>query len=323
MSLRLGSCAVLVVLALAGCSDGPGPAQDEDPFADIPVDAPASGKGLIRGLVIDEAIVPVADATITVTGLGLETQSNEQGAFVFNNLDPATYFLQITKPGFDGVQQSAVVEAGVAAPDIVKVLLIRAPGTEPYFVPSHYQGYISCALLVANRLFGPELCDPTGATFGEDDATPFFAVDARPATFLQIEVQWEENQPGGDRLTVTAYACDLQGDCDGSAGSSQRVCQVWGASPHVCRVSSDAGTGNPDGTGGGNGLDEAAFGSGTEPGFRVWTAADCAEILCVPGTALGVGVVIEQTFDVYNHVFYNFAPPEDWIFVRDGPPAGP
>ena len=118
---------LLLVPLLAGCADEAAPEVDD--FAqnlDQELQA-TEDTGIIRGVVVDFAIVPVADATVTLTGLDRSTQTNEAGAFGFDGLEPGTYFLEISKLGYNSTQASTDVEAGTDTPPVVKVRLEAAP----------------------------------------------------------------------------------------------------------------------------------------------------------------------------------------------------
>ncbi len=308
---------LFVTAALAGCAGAETHAQPNDSLG---LEA-TSETGLIRGVVVDDAIVPIEGAVVSLMNQDLSTVTNEVGLFGFDGLPEGNYFLIVNADGFTEVQQSAIVVAGDDDPPIQKVTLPRIPQDQrPYVIPSQYTAYVNCAALIGTDL---RRCDPQNLLFGTDDSEPFFDAPALLPDFLQIETNWDANQQGGDRITLTVYACDLEGACDGGSSSPQRMCQVWGPSHQMCKISQHSGWGNPDGTGGGNGLKSAAFGVGDRPGFKTWIAADCAEALCVPGTAIGVGLLVQQEVEVFNHVFYNFLPSEDWVFLEDGAPPIP
>ena len=79
---------LLLAVTLAGCSDGEAPAPEPDEsFQPVVTD---SDLGAISGVVVDEAILPVVGATVTVQGLGLTTETNEGGQFVVEELEPGT-----------------------------------------------------------------------------------------------------------------------------------------------------------------------------------------------------------------------------------------
>jgi hypothetical protein len=311
--------ALLGSLLLAGCSGGgadPDPALDAD-FEDLGLEA-TSTTGVIRGIVVDDAIKPVAGATVTLSGGAGTATTDEGGLFGFDDLPAQTYFLQVEKAGYRPTQQSADVVAGVAEPPIVKVLLQADASTLPYVVQHLYRGYIQCSFKVANIVFDAQSCDPAGLTglSTNDDSSPWFAVTAKP-TYYQSEMQWETTQATGAGLVTIQLACD-EGDCGET--DTNRLCNVRGHSPLTCRVTLNESSDGGEGGGGGHGIDESGLGSDLM-GYTVSMYANCFE--CIPGTVLGLGVVLEQKFEVYNHLFYQYQPPEGWSFLVDGAPPSP
>ena len=146
-----------------------------------------------------------------------------------------------------------------------------------------------------------------------DDSAPWFPVEGQP-TYYQSEMTWETTQATGAGLVTIQLACD-EGDCGET--DTNRLCNVRGHAPLVCRVTLNESF---DNGAGGHGIVEA--GLGTElGGYTVRMFANCFE--CVPGTVLGLGVVLEQKFEVYNHLFYGYSPPEGWTFLADGAPPAP
>lgn len=308
--------AALPFLVLAGCSGG-GAATEEVDFDQLGLEATAT-TGVIRGLVVDEAIKPVAGAKVTLTGTPQTAASDENGLFGFEGLAAATYFLQVEKLGFRPSQQSADVVAGIAEPAITKVLLVADPSSLPYVVQHLYEGYIQCSFKAANIVFDAESCDPGGATglSQNDDSAPWFAVTAQPLLY-QSEMTWDSNQQLGTGLVTIQLACD-EGDCGET--DTNRLCNVRGHSPLVCRVNGTMSNDGMESGGGGHGLEEAELGT-ENMGYSVSMFSNCFE--CVPGTVLGLGVVLEQRFQVYNHLFYGYLPPDGWMFITDGPPPPP
>lgn len=301
----VGPRALLVVamLGLAGCSDAPAPSDEDESFDDVELKA-SDTTGVIRGIVIDAAITPVAGATVTVIGNSVETTTDEQGRFFFESLDQGTYFLHVEKPGYATVQQSAEVAAGVASPPIIKVLLQRVPGTEPFVLSLSFVGYIGCAVKVAN-LVQDNVCGLAGGIDPDKNEVIVFGTDQVPH-LLQTEILWEHTQEFGRQLGTIQYVQD-----DG--GSRQRIGNVWGESPLICTVTRDAVCDNGDGTGGGgDGLNETGF-----PGnFWARVYAACVP-QCVYG-AVGFGLVLQQDYSLFSTAFFNWLPPEGWSLVRDG-----
>lgn len=293
--------ALLAATALAGCSDDPAPADDDEPaFEDLDLQS-TDTTGIIRGVVIDDAIVPVEGVTVHLVGQDKQATTTADGLFGFDNLDEGTYFLEMTKPGYAKVQQSADVVAGVADPAIVKVLMQRLPGTEPYMNQVQFTGYVGCS--VAMWVVERNLCSAAG---DPDRGQVIDFGDAKMPDTLQTELVWDYTQVIGERLTIIEYAITEQG--------AQRIGNVWGLSPQICRVGPEAPCDNGDGTGGGGtGLNETNFDGRVE--MRVF--ASCFNG-CIPGTAVGPGLVLQQEYDQIGTAFYNFQPTEGWTFINDG-----
>jgi hypothetical protein len=89
--------ALLAAALLAGCSgSNPSDKSSTEPtFDDLGLQA-TSSTGVIRGVVVDDAIRPVAGATVSLTGESTgETVSTAAGTFGFDALAPGTYFLKV------------------------------------------------------------------------------------------------------------------------------------------------------------------------------------------------------------------------------------
>ncbi len=316
---RVWTLASLFVLtALAGCADDAPALEAEADFSDLDLEADAD-TGVIRGVVIDETITPVADATVALSD-GTETTTTPEGLFGFSDLEPGTYFLTITKPGFGQIQQSTEVVAGVATPPIVKVQLVRTPGSEPFVVNHYYEAFMSCSFKATRFVFSASDCDPTGAAgyANSDDSAHTFETDSEQIPeWYQVEIDWEASQPLSSGL-VTIQCVGDSPSC-GSGEGSDRICNVRGASPLVCGVGRVSDEAPP---GGGNNLTAVSEGKGFRGVYTVGLFSNCA-YSCVPGTVYGAGVALEQSVFIYANVFYNYAPPEGWSFLQDGSYAPP
>jgi hypothetical protein len=110
---------MLMSLGLAGCAAGGDGSEEADDLAvsDLGLEATAT-TGIIRGVVVDEAIRPLPGVRVTlvVEGETKQTESNDAGAFGFDSLPPGTYFLKAERFGFESIQQAAEVKAGDSQP---------------------------------------------------------------------------------------------------------------------------------------------------------------------------------------------------------------
>ncbi len=97
--LRLSIAAALLAALLAGCSGGGGgDSSVDDP---VPVLEATDTTGVIRVVVYDQAIRPLAGVTVEVllgTGSIAEQVTGEDGFAGFEDLQPGSYFVKARKP---------------------------------------------------------------------------------------------------------------------------------------------------------------------------------------------------------------------------------
>lgn len=278
----------LAFVALAGCADdgAPRPAPDDtfDDFEDVEV---GSDSGIIRGVVIDETITPVADARIKVLNTDLSTRSNENGAFVFSDLEPGSYFLRIGKPGYSTVQSSVDVQAGVEQPPVVKVQLVREPGTEPYHQAYVWAGFLGCSMRTPAVGLS---CPGADVVWPEHDFLVDYTLDKVPE-WVVTEMTWESTQALGGEMSFNIRKTNTNRD----------TVDVEGPSPLALTLDNATAKGE---------------GFGIDMDMRIIIFTAHLKATEPPGGALwGVGLQVEQDFDVYTHVFYNYKPDEEWRFL--------
>jgi hypothetical protein len=305
--MRLLLAAGLLALILSGCGSKP-PAGEPEAQADFEELGLAATEttGVVRGIVVDEAIRPVADVSVVLQADGgpRETVTNAEGAFGFDALPAGTYFIRATKAGFVPTQISTDVVAGVAEPDVVKVLLAADPATTPYVEAYSFDGYLACG--VTTPPVGVALCF-LAAEYLNDHTQVTYPVSKRPA-WVQTEMVWQSTQAlGGELALMYSY--------DGGCGL---FCdhEVDGTSPLLLVANQTI-------------IDTIGLGNGTDLYIRVFNS-DLDETnpglgdVCtpIPDPVLGnvwclgngVGLTLEQKFNHYTHVFYGYQPPEGWRF---------
>lgn len=293
------------IVALAGCSNNPAPAasQPDSGFDDFRAEATAT-TGIIRGVVVDDAIRPLANATITATPGGKTTTSNDNGLFLFGAMQPGSYFLQTAKAGYNATQTAAEVVAGVDEPNIVKILLVRNPGAVPNVEEIQLAGFITCGVAVVVSSVGCATVNLMADAIGDRVYFPFEFTSL--PTWIQGELVWTHTQPAGGQMIWQIAGCATPGDtnpyCDGPPAMPSPALTFVDTE----RINEHADSIMDDG------IQYNIFG-----GPHATCTAD------TPYTPYGCGVTINQKFDIFLHHFYNFVPPEGWRFTNDGSPQLP
>jgi hypothetical protein len=295
--LRTLVALLLAAVALSGCSGKA--AAPTDPPLDVNVAATAT-TGVVRGLVVDSAIHPIAGARITLKAgdRTLQTNSSALGAFGFESLAPGTYFVSAHRHGYIDAQASAEVVAGVSDKPYVEVFL--------------FKGFLQCG--VTTPAVGVAVCFALGSAGADNTQVNYdFAANL---SWLQSEMIWQATNPAGADLNLWhSYHCPGQTlYCDhGPRGPSPLLVTdnaTWiktlglPGAPLYMRVFSAE-------------LD------GTHPPAP-------ADNVCAPDPVLGgqvciggAGAVVNQDFNIYTHAFHGFVPPEGYRFSTDGDPVVP
>jgi hypothetical protein len=300
-ALWVTAVSALLLTALAGCSDGgKDPVEDAD-FKDLDLKA-SSTKGLIRGVVVDDAVRPLAAAKVSVQSAAgpLEAITSEEGLFGFDELEPGTYFIFASKAGFKGTQTSTDVVAGVEEPPIVRVLLSPdASFVAPYVETFVFDGFIECSAGAAidDGNYGVEnACSESVGTVQPFTNSATFAEHQLAGTpmWVQSETVWSSTQAVSSSLSVNfAYPDDSELD-------GWKDLPVEGKSPLL------------------NTMDEETAAEYIKNGtlnLRVFPWTDS-----YPGPI----VSYQQRFTIFTHVFYGYQPPEGWRFTDESSvPAAP
>ena len=279
----------LIAVTLAGCSGSPSttPPSDVPTAEELGLEATDS-TGIIRGIVVDTAIRPLAGAAVTLMGSDPRTvQTDETGAFGFDGLEPGTYFLKAKKFGYLDAQQSADVVAGVLEPAAVKIQLAAdASAVTPFVETYTYEGFVECTTSVL------VLCGAPNLLTGDNITNDRFTWDqylTSGASLIQSEIVWQSTQAASPEMYFEMEG--LNGDCEGAEffGSAS------GPSPIMTRIDNDT-------------IEEHEIGQVCPIYYSIFAGG-------VQGTP--VGATVEQRFTMYIHAFYGYLPPEDWRFSND------
>lgn len=321
--------ALLLVVAtvLAGCSSG---SPGEPPVDGLDVTDTTGG---IRGIVVDQAVVPVVGANVTLSG-GQSTTSGEGGTFSFTGLAPGEYFLSVGKPGFQGAQVTATVVAGVPDPPIVKVLLERLSTAQPYLDFFKLDGFYECAHAL---FFVTDTCDWVPRTgwdvYNESQGSPPPAVprsalryyntqyvDVPADTYAIVQEAFWENE-AAPVLWIMIDETPIDAGCDCSDSYSN----VVGESPTYNRLDRFL----PDGSANTefradlvNGDAVGEFPAGQLVAVRGFIPfAESPASSGDPNT--WAYVATNLSFTVITTLFHNYVPQDGWTFeTKDQFPVG-
>jgi hypothetical protein len=283
--------ALLLTTLFAGCSDPSGDGNAEEEPAAFDGVQVSDTTGAIRGVVVSEAIIPIAGVLVKLVD-GRNATTDAEGAFVFNGLEPGDYFVTASKFGYLTQQQSATVVAGEASPPITKILLPVDPGAAtPTYQEFVFDGYIQCSGTFV--VVGFAACNMLADSGAIDDRFDTHHPLTGKPTWIQSEMVWDSTQAAGNEMSVMySWGCDTNGGFPCDHGTS-------GESPLLLTADADA-------------IEDINGGNYT--GGDLWVRVFNTGLSETGGS---LGVTYAQQYTVYTHVFYGYAPPEGWRISED------
>ena len=236
--------------------------------------------GSISGVVVDEAIRPQAKVNVTVQGADTQMTTDEQGLFVFSDLEPGLYTILANASGFLAAQSTAEVLAGETAK--VRLVLPTDTTPKPFHQTLSFDGFVQAGSGLVNEAYDLFVGDTVGVfscTCRYD-----FDAEAKPSTMV-FETIWDPtvaNPAAAPDAYWTIYDKETHG------ASSQTY--VSGGCTDPCYGVADGGK-----------YDAAALHFYS----YIWLE--------------GSWVVVNQKFSQYITLFYNGEAPEGWSFVNGDP----
>ena len=279
---------------MAGCAKPAAEDQkdslvDQDSFDDFGLEEVEERFGVIRGVVVDDALRPLAGALVELKDTDRNATTNDEGLFAFKDVPPGLYFLQSTLAQYEAYQTSVEVVADVAEPEIVKVRLQRVPGTEPRVVIGNYDGFISCSLRIPAAGF-VDGCGVFGGIGLGSTQRVELQYEGPNLLWWQGELVWDPSSPTSERLCLDVSS---ETHADGPVCGPSHLMQTMNRT-HV-----EVGD-----------LEEGES-------FELVTYPDH-----LAAGASG-NLIVQQSFQFVHLAFYNFVPPEGYSFVTDGQPVLP
>ncbi len=283
----------LLAAVLAGCADPPTGSSDGDEFQEYEEDLKATKTtGVIRGVVVDASISPIAEAVVTIKSLSLTTTTNSQGLFGFDDLEPGNYFVEATKARHTKIQASVQVVAGVDKPDIVRMQIEVIPGAEPLIEPLKFNGHLTCGAAIFATSVGCTTLAIIADQIG-DQSIFYHSFETEP-NHVQAELVWENTQPAAGMFIWEITP----------GGNTHIGYRETTYSPALAYLNNATIEANRDGIMDDGGIALRFFGGPHE--------------LCTGIYGFGCGLTLDQSATAYVHNFYNVPVIEGWRFTSDG-----
>lgn len=196
--LRWLACGLALSAALAGCgSQAPVPAG-------IPVDGQGDPLPTVEGFVVDEAIRPMANASVRILGEDVESRTDDKGHYALLRPTFAAENVLVTAraPGY--VPRSAQVQASGQTSSRIDFRL----EPDPYQVARQeilqHRGTVACQAHVAGH---GQPCDPprvslTSGIEWADLTSTWMLETSMGLAGAVLQVHWDAETPLTERLTV-------------------------------------------------------------------------------------------------------------------------
>ncbi|MEK6975301.1 MAG: carboxypeptidase-like regulatory domain-containing protein [Candidatus Thermoplasmatota archaeon] len=301
---------VAIGIVLSGCSGG-GEAPTQS-FDDLKGTASAT-TGVLRGLVVDDRIMPVVGAIVDLRGASERPNgtTDDQGRFVFSDLEPGTYFLVVSSPLHKSIQSSAEVMAGEDEPEIVRVQLERLFTQDPFPVQVVREGHFQCSQeglsvwysssTCIDGITGPYVRELYPESSNLTTQNREWHADVGPGwQAIVFEMQWDPTSDGTSQrmgMVVSTYKPERD--------ATHTFAEFEGETP--VRGQIDVGV-------------EHETASGVEPTMIPPEGmTNMSFFVGVRSDGFIPGLALNQQFKVYITMFHYGRPPADWSFVAGDP----
>lgn len=296
---------LLVLVLLAGCAGKSGAGAPEEGLA-------ANSPGVLEGLVVDDAIRPLAGARVVLDGTQNLTTGPE-GLFRFEGVAIGAHVVRAALAGYaDAVAQVTVTTAGDQP--LVKLQLLTDTSGVAFAEVQKIDGYVECGTRTGSSRFAAcgtgnvasfIVCAQAAVCQGNVSSDRYIVIKwfDRTPTFLTIEVAWTPTQDLGQNLDVWL----------GSATKEQL--QFYPETPSVWNRT--AGASPLYGTMNSTMLADSGIGDDS------WFLAQVFAGDAGQSGPVGLGVVAQQRFEMFFTSFFGYEPPAEWRFVVAGSPPPP
>jgi hypothetical protein len=199
---------VLAVLVGSGCVSEPGGGSSSGTTLGVTQDA-----GAIEGVVVSDALMPLANVGIGLDGSENTTFTGDDGRFVLELLAPGTHTVTFVREDLQAATRKIDVEAGRASR--LQVQLAPRPSNEAYVRVEPTSGFIGCTFTLRDPVLSPQgrakaaICTAI-AQFGGGTAFDNSYIIYAPEAFDDIgdvvgEASWVSTQALGRGLFMNYW----------------------------------------------------------------------------------------------------------------------
>lgn len=216
--MRNGTRTVLLLLCLgtatlAGCVSGDGAAEsapeDVQVYSGEQLSALEEGGAVLRVLVVDPELLPIANATVTLAPIDLTAETDASGIVGFGPLPDDDYVVFVERAGYEDAQAEVSV-SGASEEVLVEIAPIGLD--VPYHLTHIFNAYLICHFVGPPSALGrpnvpcAAVVDIVLATANQQGGvTPDqwiypFVIENPGLASLILEMTWEEQAFGKDGL---------------------------------------------------------------------------------------------------------------------------
>lgn len=330
--MRSAAVALVVLVLAAGCAEAPG----EPGGADAAEAEPArAGVGALLGVVVDDAVRPLPDAAVAVSGPSgtLQATTDATGGFRFDGLAAGVYLVEVTKRYYIAHQQAVTVVEG-AEPAVTRFQLTFEASKVPFASVYKYDGFYECGVYTVrvcanvNIATWIVLCANTGICVGNvttDHSLLFQRVEPGLA-FLQTELSWTPTSATGEAMGILIGGGTEEELKEGANLPAYNATQ--GPSPLMLRMSNheaeDSWCRRNEQCETSAVVNESRIGTDrallvqVDAGPTFPVADDCGVDGVYDPEPCGLGFAFQQPFTLFTTAFYGYEPPVDWLFTTSG-----
>lgn len=211
MNGNLGATASMVLmLVVSGCVEGDATAGPRH-VADL---GGTSELGSVHGIVVDDVLLPVSTANVTIEGINRTLVTNNAGVFAFEDVPIGTHAILVSAHGYGSV--SVKVDVLAEETSHVDVTLERVATADAYYVTKIGAGLFGCGATYRQSIttfngafFGASVCtapqnevNETGIDLGLDDFVWQTILSDKLSVWRggSFETEWTSNQAFGNGM---------------------------------------------------------------------------------------------------------------------------